>query len=172
MFAEVGPPATRASVRLELRVDTKLISTLAIFASLGASPVLAQAVDDTVREAIIGSEVGEEEATAAAEPQRVIAAIEKTPANISTVRKTISLDKVEIVYLSDAAATEGGPPSEIAGKIEEHKDEIARLREEIEGNAMLYHALDSRQLLVRDVLAIEFDEAKVVIYAAAKPPEG
>jgi hypothetical protein len=141
---------------------------LAVSGALAAPPAFAQAVDEAARDTIIG----EEEVAAAAEPQRVIAAIDRTPENIPAVRKTIRLDRVEIVFLADAAATEGGPPPEIAAKVEERKDEIAELRKELEGNAMLYHAIDSRQVLVRDVLAVEFDGAGVLIYAAAKPPAG
>ena len=44
------------------------------------------------------------------------------------------------------------------------------LRKEIEGNAMLFHAVDSRQILPQDILAVEFDDANgIVIFAAAKP---
>jgi hypothetical protein len=145
------------------------VAALAAAGAYPATGVLAQAVDDAAREAIIGSEVTEEEVEAAAEPERVIAAIEKTPENIATVRKTTNLDKVDIVFLPDAAAAEGGPPPEIAAKIEERKDEIAELRQELEGNAMLYHAIDSRRVLVRDVLAVEFDDTGVMIYAATRP---
>lgn len=148
---------------------TALAAIAIAFAGVPSTAV-AQALDDAARDTIIGSEVGEEQIEAAAEPERVIAAIEKTPENIATVRKTISLDKVEIVFLPDAAPSEGGPPPEIAGKVEEHKDEIAELRQELEGNAMLYHAIDSRRVLVRDVLAVEFEDSAMVIYAAAKPP--
>ena len=122
---------------------------------------------------IIGTEVQEEEAQASADAGKVIAAIEKTQEQIALVRKTSNLDKVDIVFLSDAAATEGGPPPEIETKVKEHEAEIAELRKEIEGNAMLFHAIDSRQILPRDVLAVEFDGANgVVIYAAAKPANG
>ena len=77
------------------------------------------------------------------------------------------------MFLEDAAATEGGPPPEIEAKVKEHEAEIAELRKELEGNAMLFHAIDSREVLVRDVLAIEFDDAAagVVIYAAARKPD-
>lgn len=152
------------------RTGIPLAAAVALAVAGAMSPAIAQALDDSARETIIGSEVGEEQVEAAAEPQRVIAAIEKTGENIPVVRKTIRLDKVEIVYLPDAAAAEGGPPPAIARKVEERKDEIAELRQEIEGNAMLYHAIDSRQVLLRDVLAVEFDDTGVLIYAAAKPP--
>lgn len=145
----------------------------ALLATCSAWAAFAQGVDaPNARETIIGSEVTEEEVEAAAEPERVIAAIEMTPENIATVRKTTTLDKVDIVFLPDAAVTEGGPPDEIAAKVEERQDEIAELRQELEGNAMLYHAIDSRQILLRDILAVEFEDAGVVIYAAAKPPGG
>lgn len=152
------------------RTGIPLAAAVALAVAGAMSPAIAQALDDSARETIIGSEVGEEQVEAAAEPQRVIAAIEKTGENIPVVRKTIRLDKVEIVYLPDAAAAEGGPPPAIAREVEERKDEIAELRQEIEGNAMLYHAIDSRQVLLRDVLAVEFDDTGVLIYAAAKPP--
>jgi hypothetical protein len=118
---------------------------------------------------IIGSEVQEEKQEAAADTDRVIKAIETTAENISTVRKTSVLDKVDIVFLIDSAAAEGGPPPAIAEKLEEHKAEIAQLRQELEGNAMLFHAINSRQILPRDVLAVEFENRDVVIYVAAKP---
>lgn len=140
--------------------------------ALQGQAVFAQGTaSETAVDKIIGTEVQEEEARAEAEPEKVIAAIEKTAESTETVRKVSKLDKVDIVFLSDSAKTEGGPPPEIAAQIERHKDEIAQLREELQGNAMLYHAIDSRQLLVDDVLAVTFDDADgVVIYAAAKPP--
>jgi len=118
---------------------------------------------------IIGSEVQEEQMEAAAEMDRVIKAIEMTADNISTVRKATALDKIDIVFLTDAAATEGGPPAAISAKLEEHKEEIVQLRQELEANAMLYRAIDSRQILLRDILAVEFVGRDVVIYAATKP---
>ena len=121
-------------------------------------------------ETIIGTEVQEKELEAAADPGRVIAAIEKTSESISLVRKASNLDRVDIVFLADSVQAEGGPPPEIAGKLKEHEAEITELRKEIKGNAMLYHAVDSRQILMRDVLAVEFDDSNgVVIFAAAKP---
>ncbi|TIT43756.1 MAG: hypothetical protein E5W72_25930, partial [Mesorhizobium sp.] len=60
---------------------------------------------------------------------------------------------------------------EIETKVKEHQEDIAELRKEIEANALLFNAIDSRRVLTEDVLAVEFDDpGKVVIYAAAKPP--
>lgn len=140
--------------------------------SIQTLPLAAQGLDNPdAIDAIIGTPVEEEERQAENVPERLIAAIEKTPETISTVRKTTSLDKVDIVFLPDAAVTEGGPPAEIEAKLKEHEDQIVQLRQELEGNAMLYHAIDSRQILIRDILAVEFDEGarNVIIYAAAKP---
>jgi hypothetical protein len=136
-----------------------------------ASPALAQGLSDpNAVDSIIGSEVVQEETEAAANPQKVIAAIEKTSESIATVRRVFNLDKVDVVYLTDSGVLDGGPPPEIEAKVKEHKTEIDQLRSELEGNAMLYHAIDSLQILVRDVLAVEFDDSNgVIIYAAAKP---
>lgn len=147
-------------------------AALLFAAVLAAGPAAAQQGTENKQavDTIIGTEVQEEEAQASADADKVIAAIEKTGDSIAMVRKTSNLDKVDIVFLADAAATEGGPPPEIETKVKEHEAEIAELRKEIEGNAMLFHAIDSRQILPRDVLAVEFDGSNgVVIYAAAKP---
>ena len=135
--------------------------------------VQAQGLDapDAI-EKIVGSDVHEEEQQATADADRVIAAIEKSAENTGTVRKVTNLDRLDIVFLPDAAALEGGPPPAIDEKLQEYGDEVAALRQEMSGNAMLFHALDSRNILLQDVLAIEFDDAKgAVIYAAAKPAD-
>ncbi len=140
----------------------------------GVSPALAQGVHDPdAIDKIVGSEVEEEEVDAAAEPERVIAAIEKTSENIGAIRMLSALDRMDIVFLADAAVIEGGPPREIEEHIEANRAQIDELRREIEGNAMVYHAINARQILPRDILAVEFeDPARLVIYAAAaKPPE-
>lgn len=157
-------------------IDRKWLGALFAGAFLAASApgaaLMAQGLDaEGAIETIIGSEVQEEEAEAAADPATVIAAIENTPAAISAVRMTTNLDTVDIVFLSDATLAEGGPPAEIEATIQEHLAEITELRRELEGNAMLFHAINSRSVLMRDVLAVEFnDENGVVIYAAAQPP--
>lgn len=157
-------------------LDLRCMTAAATIATILAGPVPeagAQGFEsqDTV-EKIVGSEVRQEEARAAADAAKIIAAIDRTSDNVGTVRKTSRLDKIDIVFLADATVTEGGPPPEIEAKVKEHKKEIADLRKEIEGNAMLFHAIDSRQILPRDVLAIDFDSpTSVVIYAAAKPTQ-
>jgi hypothetical protein len=121
---------------------------------------------------IIGSEVRQEETRTAAEAGKVATAIERTRENIGTVRKTSKLDKVDIVFLTDAARSEGGPPPAIETKVKAHKDDIAELRKEIEANALLFNAIESRRVLTEDVLAVDFDDpGKIVIYAAAKPSD-
>ncbi|MBL8576980.1 MAG: hypothetical protein JNK47_07125 [Mesorhizobium sp.] len=149
-------------------VIAPLVAVMILAAGSGyaqQSPATQEALDT-----IIGTEVQEEEVEAATDPGRVIAAIEKTGESISLVRKASSLDKVDIVFLADSVEAEGGPPAEIAEKVKEYEVEIAELRKEVEGNAMLFHAVDSRQILMRDVLAVEFDDSNgVVIFAAAKP---
>ena len=54
--------------------------------------------------------------------------------------------------------------------MKQHRDDVAELRQEIEANALLFNAIDSRRVQAEDVLAVEFDDpGKIVIYAAAKP---
>jgi len=140
-------------------------------ASLPQAALNAQGLEspETV-DRIVGSQVSEEETKTTAEIGKVSSAIDRTRDNISTVRKTSKLDKVDIVFLTDAARSEGGPPPVIENKVRQHKDDVAELRKEIEANALLFNAIDSRRVAAQDVLAVEFDDpGKIVIYAAAKP---
>jgi hypothetical protein len=158
-----------------ISTDTRWPYVLAMAAFLAASvpqaALNAQGLEspETV-DRIVGSQVNEQEAKTNAEIGKVSSAIDRTRENISTVRKTSKLDKVDIVFLTDAARSEGGPPPVIENKVRQHQDDVAELRKEIEANALLYNAIDSRRVLAQDVLAVEFDNpGKIVIYAAAKP---
>jgi len=142
-------------------------------ASLPQAALNAQGLEspETV-DRIVGSQISEEQAKTTAEIGKVSSAIDRTRDNISTVRKTSKLDKVDIVFLTDAARSEGGPPPVIENKVRQHKDDVAELRKEIEANALLFNAIDSRRVAAQDVLAVEFDDpGKIVIYAAAKPSD-
>lgn len=141
-----------------------------LIASAPNADLMAQGLESQKAiDTIIGSEVTEEEASASADPEKIIVALDKTAANTSEVRKVSSLDKVDIVFLPDAA--EKGLPAKLEAKVKEQEKAIVDLRKELEGNAMLFHAINSRAVLMRDILAIEFDTPKsVVIYAVAKPP--
>ncbi|MER9653296.1 hypothetical protein NKJ26_07250 [Mesorhizobium sp. M0152] len=141
-------------------------------ASLPHAALNAQGLEspETV-DRIVGSQVNQEEAKATAEVGKVSSAIDRTRENIGMVRKTSKLDKVDIVFLTDAARSEGGPPAVIENKVRQHQDDVTELRKEIEANALLFNAIESRRVLAEDVLAVEFDDpGKIVIYAAAKPP--
>lgn len=142
---------------------------VAVLAAL-AIPAAAQSLDDSTVKSIVGSGVSEEEKTAATEQTKVLAAIDSTAETTGLVRKTSSVDHVDIVFLSDTARSEGGPPRAIAEQLEKHRDEIVLLRQEVEANALLFHAIDSKRVLIGDVLAVAFDgPKKVIVYAAAKP---
>ncbi|MEP7456580.1 hypothetical protein [Phyllobacterium sp. SB3] len=145
--------------------------TLFIALAIPCADVIAQGLDaPNVIEKIIGTDVGEDEVAAVQDEKQIIAAIENTVENVNTVRMVTSLNSIKIIFLSDATASEGGPPPKVAAKIEAFSDEIAKLRQELEGSAMLYHAINSHGVLIRDVLAIDFDDQeRATIYVAAKP---
>lgn len=150
-----------------------LAATAFLAASVHSLPLGAQGVvEQEAVDRIVDSEVNEEEVRSGASDERVIAAIENLGENIDIVRKLTTLDRVDIVYLPDASAVEGGPPANIATKLTEHSETIDNLRRELESNALLYHAINSKNVLIQDVLAVEFDGDKnLVIFAAAKPAQ-
>lgn len=134
-------------------------------------PAVGQTMDRATVESIVGSGIEEDETTAAATETRLLAAIDRTAEAAAQVRKTSDADRVDIVFLSDTTRSEGGPPPRIAERIRRHEAEVAELRREIEANALIFHAIDSRRVLVADVLGVDFPDPKtVVVYAAAKPP--
>jgi len=138
---------------------------------IGCGGALAQGLQtEGAIDAIVGSEVREQESTATADHGKIVEAIDKAGASAEAVRKVTDVASVDIVFLSDATTDQGGPPADVRAKLTEREAEVASLRQEIEGNALLFHAIDSRQVLMRDVLAIEIGQDKrVVVYAAAKP---
>jgi hypothetical protein len=140
-------------------------------ATTAAGGAFAQGLDaEGAIDAIVGSEIREQESSASVDHGKIVEAIDNAGESAVAVRKVTDVRSVDIVFLPDAAATEGGPPSEIDAKLKERENEIASLRQELEGNALLFHAIDSRQVLMRDVLAVEIgDDRRVVVYAAAKP---
>ncbi len=140
-------------------------------ATTAGGGAFAQGLDaEGAIDAIVGSEIREQESSASADHGKIVETIDNAGESAEAVRKVTDVRSVDIVFLPDAAATEGGPPSEIDAKLKERENEIASLRQEIEGNALLFHAIDSRQVLMRDVLAVEIgDDRRVVVYAAAKP---
>ncbi|MHA6687261.1 hypothetical protein [Mesorhizobium sp. A556] len=142
---------------------------LAFILTLPLAPLSAQGLkSDQSLQKIIDSDVEEGETTARDNASRIIAAIDKTVEAASAVRKTTFLDEIEIVFLTDVI--DDGLPSALETQIERHESEIAQLRLEMEGNAMLYHAIDSHGVMLKDVIAIEFhDERRAVIFVAAKP---
>ncbi|TIT27374.1 MAG: hypothetical protein E5W76_33295, partial [Mesorhizobium sp.] len=129
---------------------TRLKSAAAVALLLAAASLAglnAQGLEnkETV-DRIVGSDVEQEESKTTAQAGKVASAIDRTRENIGAVRKTSKLDKVDIVFLTDAARSEGGPPPAIESKIEQHRDDIAELRKEIEANALLFNAIDSRRV--------------------------
>lgn len=152
------------------RFRTRLYAAFALSGFIATS-TFAQVLDNKTVERIVGSDIKADTTTAVADEARVIAAIDRSSENIALVRKTARVGQVDIVFMTDAVETEGGPPRKIAQALKERHTEIAKLRQEIEANALLYHAINSRKVLISQVLAVEFKRlGEVVIYAAAKPP--
>lgn len=125
-------------------------------------PLMAQGLDsDTAVESIIGSEVQTGEASAEADAERVVTAIENSLETTQEVRRRFNLDEVQIVVLSDIDGADGV----VADAVDENIDMIRDLRIAIEGSAMFFHAIDSRQILLDNVIALEFDGDDVTIFA-------
>lgn len=166
-------PGRKAIAAIYKVPDTRLVNAMAALAFLAAlapqMPLLAQGLDNgKAIDTIIGSEVETERDSAVSDRDRLIAAIEAAPDTITRINKSFNLDKVELVFLPDFADSDGT----LKGKIAEHRTQITGLRSAIEGNAMLFHAIDSRAVALSDIIAVSFeDENNVRIYAVGEPPK-
>jgi len=137
-------------------------------ALLAASIVLsapiahAQGLDaDGARETIIGSDVQTGEVSVNDDPDRVLEAIGNTGESIQEVRRRFNLGDVSIVLLNDVNTSDGP----IAEAVDANQEAISELRTAIEGSAMFFHAIDSRSVMLQNVLGMEFDEDDVIIFA-------
>lgn len=140
---------------------------LVMLALLIPFAAVAQGLDaEGAIDTIIGSEVTTGEEQASDDETRIIAAVERTAENATEVRKKFSLDGLEIIFLADL-----GKDSDVDAAIEEYQPRIVELREAIEGSAMFYHAVNSQRILLRDIVALEFDDSNgVTIFVSGSKP--
>lgn len=155
------------------RAATQFLLTF-LSAAVPAAPAFAQS--ESLKKAVEGivgdSDIRQEQAKTSDDEQKILSAIDNTVENTGMVRKLSDAKHVEIVFLPDSARAEGGPPPRIESKLKDHADDIAKLRQEVEANALLFHAVASKRVQTRDIIAVEFPEpTSVIVYAAAKPTD-
>lgn len=140
-----------------------------LFAASPAMPLMAQGLDEEgAIETIIDAPVGTEEKTVEEEETRIAAAIDRSRENAAEIRKRFAIEEVEIVFVPDLS---GRKPA-LQQKIKDNEEAIKEVQTAIEGSAIFFHAIDSRQVLLRDVVAVEFgDKDRITIFAAGKAPQ-
>lgn len=155
--------------------NTRFIHAIAALAVLAASalhtaPLMAQGLDrEEAIEAIVGSEVQTEEHQAQVEEERIAAAIDNTFEAASEARKAFSLDGLKIIFLPDI--DERTPAIDAA--ISENEENIEALRQAIRGSAMLFHAVNSRNIDINDIVALEFGEGNsATVFVTGEEPNG
>lgn len=139
-----------------------------LLASAPNVALMAQGLDaEGAIDAIVGSDINTGEEAVTADEERIVAAIEQTAENAAEVRKRFSIDRVDIVFLPDF----GDEETAVDAKMAEFETEIGELRNEIQGSAIFYHAVNSHRILVTDVIAMEFDDDNVAtIFVAGREP--
>jgi hypothetical protein len=137
-----------------------------------APAAYAQGLDsEGAIDTIVDSEVKTEQLSASEQAERVVAAIEATLDHAQIVRRAFNVDEVDIVFLPEVGTGDSG----ISEKREEFASQIVELQQAIEGSAIFYHAVNSRQILVRDIVAIEFaneNRTATIFVAGAEPGTG
>lgn len=140
-----------------------------VWAAAPAVPLMAQGLEsEGAVETIIDAEVQTDEKTVGEEEKRIVAAIDKSQENAAEIRKRFAIDQVEIVFVPELSEGQ----SALDEKIQENDEAIKELQTAIEGSAIFFHAIDSHQVLLRDVVAVEFAENdRITIFAAGKDPQ-
>jgi len=135
-----------------------------------SAPLMAQGLDAAgAIDTIVGSEVTTGEEKASTDETRIVAAIENSSRAAGEVRRKFSLDRVEIIFIPDLHEEE----TSVESKMKEFKPQVTELRESIQGSAMFYHAVDSRSIMLNDIIALEFDDKNgVTIFVAGEKPDG
>lgn len=117
---------------------------------------------------IIDAEVTDGEIDARHKMGDIIRAIEASDEAASTVRKTSSLDIIDIAFLTDLAGPGANFPKRLSECLDTYSAEIETLRHELEGNALLYRAIESHRVLMRDVLAVRIENGHALIYVLVR----
>ena len=143
-------------------------ATALLFSAAPGVPLMAQGLEtEGAVEAIVGSDVNTGQEDVAADEERIVASIEQTRDNIARVRRSFNVDGVQIIFLPDLNDQE----TAVDAKMQEFASDIAELQSEIQGSAIFYHAINSRRVLVTDVVAIEFGEGNnATIFVAGSEP--
>lgn len=146
------------------------LSLALVFAFMPGPALLAQGLDaqETI-ETIVGSQVETAEEAIGADEEGIIAAIENSLDNAADIRKRFALDNVRIVFLPDLAEKDGAAQGRVRAVMEKFDSEITTLQESIQGSAIFYHAVNSRSILLNNIVAVQFgDKNDVTIFVAGR----
>ena len=149
----------------------RLVLPLALLlAGIPGQVLLAQGLDaqETI-ETIVGSPVETAEEAIGADEAGIITAIENSLDNATDIRKRFTLDNVRIVFLPDLAEKDGAAQNRVRAVMEKYRSEINTLQESIQGSAIFYHAVNSRSILLNNIVAVQFtDKNDVTIFVAGR----
>lgn len=147
-----------------------VVSLAFLLALMSGTTLIAQGLDaqETI-ETIVGSQVETTEEAAATDEAGIVAAIEQSLDNAAEIRKRFSLDNVRIVFLPDLEDKVAAAQTPVGVAMQKYSSEITRLREDIQGSAIFYHAINSRSILLNDIIAVQFgDKNDVTILVAGR----
>jgi hypothetical protein len=118
---------------------------------------------------IIGSEVTVGDSADDTEAGSLLASIESTAENADRVKLVWTIDKIDVVYVSEVLGET--PSEEIDAAIRENAAAAQELQRALEASAIFYNALESQDILLRDIVAVEFkSDTEIVIFVSGEPP--
>lgn len=149
-----------------------VLSLAFLLALMSGTALIAQGLDtqETI-DTIVGSQVETAEETTETDEAGIVAAIEQSLDNAAEIRKRFSLDNVRIIFLPDLEDKDAAAQTPVGIAMKKFSSEITKLREDIQGSAIFYHAINSRSILLNDIVAVQFgDNNDVTILVAGREP--
>ena len=135
-----------------------------------AGPAFSQSFESQdASESIADSEISVEDTSAADRADDLLQSIADLPQSIDRVKIITTMEKIDVVYLSDLIGA--NPPREIKDAIEASDERIRELQKGLEASAIFYNALTSRDVNIPDVVTITLDEPNATIFVRGVAPD-
>lgn len=141
-----------------------------MFAFIATAPVAAQDFErPNAPENIADSEISVEDTTASERADELLETLASLPESVDRLKIITTMDKIDVAYLSDLIGENA--PEEVEKAIEANDENILELQNAIEGSAIFYNALASREVNIPDVVSIKLDEPNATIFVKGIPPD-
>lgn len=159
---------TANTKRSRARAIVLAATCLALATAPTAAP--AQSFDNQdASENIADSEISVDDTKAAERTGELLENLASLPETTDRIKIITTMDRIDVVYLSDLIGENA--PKEVREAIEANDERIDGLQQALEGSALFYNALSSRNVNLADVVTVRLEEPDATIFVRGVPPD-